>query len=262
MGTLQTIRSSFSISVKTAFAAVPPVVWFIQIILISFFSMSFFVLLADFSGSETSTVSYVAIGNAVQSIAVVSMYSIAMIPGTQKHMETLPAMMQTPASMYTIFVGMSIFSILSGFFSVGVSLVYAAAFGVDFSMLNIVSIVVVMVITAISMSSIGMALGSIGIYLRTSMILASIISYIGLIIAGVNFPVSSLPGWVQIFSSAYPLTYAVDATRMSIDGVGIGGMTFQLGMMILLAVIFITFSVIFFKYFERLSRKNGKLDHF
>jgi len=262
MGAAQTIRSSFSISVKSAFAAVPPWIWLIQIMLTSFFSMFFFVLLADFSGSTTSTVSYVAIGNAVQSIAIVSMYSIAMIPGTQKHMETLPAMMQTPASMYTIFIGMSLFSILSGFFAVGVSLGYAAFFGVDFSMLNVVSIVVVMIFTALSMSSIGMAIGSIGIYLRTSMILASIMSYIGLVIAGVNFPVSSLPGWVQVFSSAYPLTYAVEATRMSIDGIGLGGMTFQLGMMLLLAIIFIVMSFVLFRYFERLSRQNGKLDHF
>ena len=66
MGAAQTIRSSFYISVKSAFAAVPPWIWFIQIMLTSFFSMFFFVLLADFSGSTTSTVSYVAIGNAVQ----------------------------------------------------------------------------------------------------------------------------------------------------------------------------------------------------
>jgi len=258
----QTISSSFRISVKSAFAAVPPWIWFIQIMLTSFFSMYFFVLLADFSGSTTSTVSYVAIGNAVQSIAVVSMYSIAMIPGTQKHMETLPAMMQTPSSMYMIFVGMSIFSILSGFFSVGISLVYAAIFGVSFSMVNVLSIVVVVLLTALSMSSIGMAIGSIGIYLRTSMILASIMAYIGLVIAGVNFPVDALPGWVQIFSAAYPLTYAVKATRLSIDGVGLGGMIFEVGMMLLLSFIFIVISIVMFRYFERLSRKNGKLDHF
>ena len=260
--TVQTLRSSFYISIKTAFAAVPPWLWLIQIMLTTFFSMAFFVLIAANTSNPEEAVSYVAIGNAVQSIAMVSMYSISMIPGTQKHMGTMQTLMQTPSRMYIIFVGMALFSILSGFFSVGVSFIYAWGFGVDFSMINAMTLIVVMLVTAFSMSCVGMAIGSVGIYLRTSMILANIMAYIGLVISGVNFPVDQLPGWVQYISYVYPLTYAVEATRDTFNGAGIMDVSYELGIMIIMGLIFLTASVILFRYFEKATRRTGKLDSF
>lgn len=262
MGALQTIRSSFVISSRSAFTAVPPIIWFIKIMLTSFFTMYFFVLLARYTGGGQDMVSYVAIGNAVQTIASVSMYSISNIPGDQKHIGTMQGLVMSPSSTYTIFIGMSLFSILSGFFSVTVSLGYAALFGVDFSMLNVLSIIIVMIVTSISMSCVGMAIGSVGLYLRTSVMIANIMAYIGLVISGVNFPVSDLPGFVQVFSYAFPLTYAVEATRMSIEGASVMDMLPELGMMILLGVIFAVLSYFLFRYFERLSRKKGRMDSF
>ena len=259
--TSQVLKSSFYISIKTAFAAVPAWLWLIQIALTTFFSMAFFVLIASNTGGQ-SAVEFVAIGNAVQSIAMVSMYSISMIPGTQKHMGTMQALMQTPSRLFTIFIGMALFSILSGFFSVGISFVYAWGFGVDFSAIEPLTIIVVMVVTAFSMSCIGMAIGAIGIYLRTSMILANIIAYIGLVISGVNFPVSDLPGWLQVVSHAYPLTYAVEATRKSFDGGGIMEVAPELLILVVMGVIFLVMSIFLFRYFEKATRKSGRMDSF
>ena len=259
--TTQVLRSSFSISIKTAFAAVPAWLWLIQIMLTTFFSMAFFVLIATNIG-DAQTVEYVAIGNAVQSIAMVSMYSIAMIPGTQKHMGTMQTLMQTPSRLFTIFVGMALFSILSGFFSVGISFVYAWGFGVSFAAVDALTIIVVMLATAFSMSCIGMAIGSIGIYLRTSMIIANIIAYIGLVISGVNFPVSDLPGWLQVISHGYPLTYAVTATRKSFDGGGLGDVAPELAILMIMGVVFLLISIFLFRYFEKATRKSGRMDSF
>lgn len=262
MGALQTIGSAFVISTRSAFTATPPLLWFVKIMLTSFFTMYFFVLLADFIGGGQEMISYVAIGNAVQTIATVSMYSIANVPGDQKHVGTMQVLMLSPSSTFSIFLGMSIFSLISGFFSIGISLVYAAMFGVDFSMLNVLSILVVIIITALSMSAVGMAIGSVGLYLRTSVIIANIMAYIGLVISGVNFPVSDLPEFIQIFSQAYPLTYAVEATRMAVDGSPLSAMAHELGMMVLLGAIFIVAAYGLFRFFERMSRRSGRMDTF
>ena len=263
MTTMQTLRSSCSISVKTAFTAVPPAIWFIQIALTSFFMMAFFVLFTEFATGDRAKMDFVAIGISVQTIATTAMYSIANVPGVQKHVGTMQVLMTSPANLYVVFLGMSLFSMLTGFMTVGLSLGYAVfIFGVNFSAVNIVSMLVVMLITAVTMSCVGMAIGSIGLYLRTSVILANVIAYIGLVISGVNFPVSDLPGWVQPIAHAYPLTYAVDAMRGAIDGKGIMDMSTEIGMMVLLGVIFAVLSYLLFIYFEKRTRKSGKLDSF
>jgi Predicted membrane protein len=263
MGTIQTLRSSYSISIKTAFTAVPPVIWFTQIALTSFFMMAFFVLLADYATGSRETMDFVAIGIAVQTIATSAMYSIANVPGVQKHVGTMEVLMSSPANLYVVFLGMSLFSMFTGFLTVGLSLGYAVfIFGVDFSAVNLLSMVVVMLVTALVMSCVGMAIGSIGLYLRTSVILANVIAYIGLVISGVNFPISELPGWLQTVAHAYPLTYAVDAMRSSVAGAGLSDIAGELGILLILGVIFAILSYVLFIYFEKRTKRTGRLDSF
>ncbi|MCL2786803.1 MAG: ABC transporter permease [Methanomassiliicoccaceae archaeon] len=264
MSSLRVIKSSFIMSIYDTFTVVRPTLWVIQLIVPTLFAMFFFSMMATWAGRDPE---FVIIGNAVQSIGMTTIYSVAGIPGTQKHIGTMNSLAMTPSGLFSIFFGMSIFGIIAGFMSIAVSLSAAAfIFGVSMASINITTAVFVILLTAFSIGGISMAISSIGIYLRTSAIIANIMAYIGLVLCGVNFPVSDLPGWAQTVAHCHPLTYAVEATRGAVDGKGIIEMASSLSdpipMMIILGIIFIVLSLVTFRFFEKLSRRSSKMDTF
>ena len=193
METLNIITSSAVMYVRNKFRMVPWWLWMIQIIFTTFFSMFFFVIMAEFISNPEVTVRYVVIGNIVQSMAITTLYSVADIPGTEKHLGTLSPLMETPASLFCIFLGMSMLNIAAGLISSVLSLCYAQfIFGIDLTAANFISVAVIIILTVLSLTGFGMMIGSIGLRLRTSTIIANIVAYIGLLICGVNFPLSYL----------------------------------------------------------------------
>lgn len=258
----QTVISSVINSVRNKFSMIPVWLWLLQIALTSFFSMLFFALMVD-SIDSSVTVEYVVIGNVVQSVAITTLYSVSEIPGTEKHVGTLPTLMSTPSSLFSIFFGMAIFNVLSGFLAVGISMCYATLiFGVSLSSANYLSIVVVVILTVLSLAGMGMAIGGVGLRLRTSAIIANVFSYIGLVLCGVNFPLSYLPEWLRTVSYCLPLTYAVDATRGAVDGSTVSTLWEPISMMIFLGLLYAVLSVILFSFFEKSAKRSGSYDMF
>ena len=263
MDRMHVILSSAAVYTKNKFQMVPWWLWLLQIVCTSFFSMFFFVILADYVSNPEVTVRYVVIGNVIQSIAATTLYAIADLPGTEKHVGTLSPLMQTPASLFCVFLGMSILNIVAGLISSSLSLCYAQfIFGIDLTAANLLSVVVIVLLTVFSLTGFGMMIGSVGLRLRTSSIIANIISYIGLLICGVNFPLSYLPEWIQAVASALPLTYGVRAMRDAVEGAGIASISGDLMMMIGLGLLYFIISVFMFRMFEKLARNNGTYDMF
>ncbi len=199
----------------------------------------------------------------VQSVATSTLYSTSNVSRTEKHTGTLEPILSSPAKLFHVFLGKSAFGITTGFVSVIVSLSFAAfIFGVDFGSASLVSIAVISVLTCLSLAGMGLAIGGIGIYLRTASILASFFGYIGLLLCGVNFPISYLPEWLQIFSYGMPLTYAVEATRMAMGGATLSTIIDPLMIMTILGGFYLIMSWFMFRFFENISRRNGKTDSF
>ncbi|MCL2891019.1 MAG: ABC transporter permease [Methanomassiliicoccaceae archaeon] len=257
---MRVIKASCILSIHDTFTVVRPSLWFLQLVVPSVFAMFFFSMIATWAGADPE---FVIIGNAVQSIGMTTIYAVAGIPGTQKHVGTMQPLVLAPAGLFPIFIGMSLFGILAGFLSIAFSLGFATfVFGVSMASINIASTLVVIILTALSIGGISMMIGSIGIYMRTSAIIANIATYIGLVLCGVNFPVSDLPGWAQTIAHCHPLTYAVEATRGAVVGSTIADLSDPIMMMVILGIIFIVASYFTFRFFEKLARKKGRMDVF
>ena len=185
------------------------------------------------------------------------------LPGTEKHVGTLSPLMQTPASLFCVFLGMSVLNIVAGLISSGLSLCYAQfVFDIDLSAANFLSVIVIVMLTVFSLTGFGMMIGSVGLRLRTSSIIANIVSYVGLLICGVNFPLSYLPQWVQAVASALPLTYGVNAMRGAVDGAGLSSIYGDLLMMAGLGLLYLAISWVLFRMFEKMARNSGAYDMF
>ena len=260
---IRVIKASCVVSVHDTFTVIRPAVWVFMMIVPSLFSMFFFYMIAGYATGDPDYQEFVVIGNAVQSIGMTTIYAVANIPGDQKHIGTMGSIYMSPSGLFSIFLGMSLFSILAGFISIAVSLTFAAfVFGVSMASINIISVIVIILLTAFSVGGISMMIGSVGLYMRTSAILANVLTYLGLVLCGVNFPVSDLPVWAQKVAHCHPLTYAVEAVRGAVDGASLYDLANPIFMMILLGTIFAVGSVLTFRFFNKMSRKKGRLDVF
>ena len=129
--------------------------------------------------------------------------------------------------------------------------------GADFIALSIVIIV-----TSLAMTGFGLMLGSVGLYLRTAMIIANIFLFLGLLICGVNFPVAVLPVWVQPLSYAIPMTYGTVAARAAVQGSSVHELAPVLLPEIGAGAGSILVGYLLFLGFEALARRKGTFEEF
>src|SRR5512138_3511929 len=105
--------SSAVIARKALFAWLSPAMWIMQLFFMSLFQIAFFVFVAQFSNNPNITVTYVAVGNALQSIAYVAFFSVCNITGEEKDQGTLPSLIVSPANRFSVFVGRATFQIFN-----------------------------------------------------------------------------------------------------------------------------------------------------
>ena len=257
------VKASALVAMRSQFAVVGPVLWLVQILSTALFQMWFFVLVSDFAGDPGATPAYVALGNAVSALTYSAVYGVTMSAGAEKHIGTMATIMGTPTRMFYVFLGKGAYQSIIGMFTVTVSLGFASLFfGVDLSGANLVALAAVLLATCFAMVGFGMVIGSVGVYLRSSMILGSIVLYLGLLLCGVNFPISYLPWWLQPASYVFPLTFGVQAVRDVAAVAGLAEVAPLLAIMLSIGAAFFLMAYALFNYFERLALKRGSLDMF
>ncbi|MGI0068395.1 MAG: ABC transporter permease, partial [Thermoplasmata archaeon] len=202
-----------------------------EIFVIPLTQMVFFVFVVAFSYADQPSsviayqIAYVAIGNAVATVAYASIFSVCQTTDSEKQLGTMEHLLVSPANRTALYFGRGFLPILISIGSVTIGLVYAVLFfGVTISAASAPFVAVSVVLTAFSRVGFGLLLGGVALYLRTSVLLGNIFLFIGLLLSGVNVPLSSLPYPVQIASYGLPLTWGVDAIRSAIGGTNLAGM--------------------------------------
>jgi ABC-2 type transport system permease protein len=237
--------------------------WLMQVLALPLFEMAFFVYLARFVAPSTTNITFIAIGTAMQVASFSSIFAVCNLTSEEKWQGTLIPLIATPANRFPLFLGRSMFQILNGMASIAVGFMYATfLFGVDMSRANFLALSVVILITSLAMTGFGLMLGSVGLFMRTAMIIANIFLFIGHLLCGVNFPVTVLPMWLQPFSYAIPMTYGTMAARAAVQGSG----TLQLGLVLLQEIgagaASIVVGYLLFIGFEILATRRGTLEEY
>jgi ABC-2 type transport system permease protein len=237
--------------------------WVMQILILPLMQMAFFAILSEYLGYPSTTTQYIVIGNALQIMSFSAVFAVANITSQDKWQGTLVNLLVTPANRMSLFVGRAFFQVLMSTMIVAAGLTYSHfIFGVDFSNADMPGIVLVVVITSLTMISFGLLISSIGLFMRTAMIVANIFLFLTLLVSGVNFPVSELPIWLQPVSYAIPLTYGISAMRMAISGSSLAlifsSLVYEIvdGLAVLLAGYLLLIG------FERLARRTGKVEEY
>lgn len=196
-----------------------------EIFIIPLTQIAFFALVVilstqgDPASEVAQQVAYVAVGNAVATVAYTSIFSVCQTTDSEKQMGTMEHLLVTPTNRTALYFGRGIFPILISLATVTMGLVYGVLFfGVPVAPGSEVNIAVSVILTAFAMVGFGLLLGGVALYLRTSIILGNIFLFVGLLLSGVNFPLSSLPLPLQIAGYGLPLTWGVEAIRSALNG--------------------------------------------
>jgi len=262
MNNLKVFFSSAVFSFRAQFDWLNPSMWLTMKLVLSLSQMAFFVFVGLFiPGSTPSLISFIAIGNALQSISWNTVFSVINITGHDKWDGTLPLVLATPAHRLPLYIGRAMIHVLDGLLSAAISFFFAAfIFGVDFSHTDVLALAVAVVLTAFTMAGFGLLIGGFSFFFRNPMVFANIFTFILLIFCGVNFPVASLPTVIQPVSYIFPLTYGITAARNAVDGQTLLQISPTLAQQILVGAAAMIIGYLLFRLFENSARKTGKIE--
>jgi ABC-2 type transport system permease protein len=173
----------------------------------------------------------------------------------------LEAMLSSQTNSLTIVLLSSLYGLISGAVQSLVILVAAAALmGVDFSHANILSTLLILGFSIPTFVAFGVLSAATILWLKKGDPLAWMLGGTATLLSGAYFPVDVLPVWLQKISFLIPITYSLDALRLTIlkgySVAMISGQTLTLGVM---AAILLPVSLGIFAAMVRKGRIEGTL---
>ncbi len=225
--------------------------------------MAFFVFVVKLSGGGASEIAFTAIGNAIATVTYPSVFSVCQTTDSEKQQGTMEHLLVSPTNRLALYLGRGLIPILISLATAAMGLVYAATlFGVVIPLGAIPALAVSVTLTAFAMVAFGLLLGGVALYLRTSIILGNIFLFVGLLLAGVNVPLSDLPTPLQWAGYALPLTWGLAGVRAAIAGESLVSLEWIWGAVALAAIISFGLAMSLWEYFERRAITTGSIARF
>jgi ABC-2 type transport system permease protein len=234
-----------------------------MIFIIPLTQMVFFALTAQLANDSASEIQFVVIGNAVATVTYASVFSVCQTTDSEKQQGTMEHLLVTPSNRLALYFGRGLIPILISLATVTMGLVYAVVlFGVTIPPGSVWMLAVSVVLTAFAMVGFGLLLGGVALYLRTSIILGNIFLFVGLLLSGVNFPLSSLPASLQWIGYALPLTWGLASVRAAIAADSFSTITLLWAAVALCAAVAYTAAILLWDVFEHRALSTGAIARF
>ncbi len=204
---------------------------------------------------------YVLLSLAMFSYVGVGLGSFASRIQSEQVQGTLEAVLVTPTPLTTILASLAIWNFLVATMDF---LIYLAlglfVFHIDLSRANILSSFVVLALTVLSFSSLGILSASFVILFKRGNPVSWIINSLEGLLGGVYFPVTVLPAWLQAAAKCLPITYAIQAIQLSVyRGYSLAQLWTELRFLLLFSAVLCPLSLFVFGLAIRQAKKNGSL---
>jgi ABC-2 type transport system permease protein len=156
-----------------------------------------------------------------------------------KRIDFLKEVLVAPLNKSTMFFGKALGGSTDGLIQIIILLILGAIFfGIHFSFLSLIQTFAIIILLLISVTSLGLAIGSIMESPEGFGLISSFVSFPLFFLSGALFPVTKLPVWLKVIVAINPASYAVDALRSVI--LGITGYSLLLDFGVLIACTIIT----------------------
>ena len=235
-----------------------------------FFNVAIFYFLSRLFGGAVSPqleayggdyFSFVLIGLAFTGFLGLSLSNFAQSIREGQMMGTLEIMLLSPTRLSTILLSSSLWAFLLTTLRVIVYLVVGAfVFGASLGQANIATAMVVMLVSIASFSGIGILSASFVLLMKKGDPITWLLGGASSLLAGVYYPVSVLPDWLEPVSRFLPLTYALDAMRLSmLEGYSFYELRFDILILLAFTLVLTPLSFIVFRKALKRAKVEGSL---
>lgn len=173
----------------------------------------------------------------------------------------LEAMMSSQTGCVSVVLMSSLYGLIAGAVQLFLILLAGATvFGVDLSHMNILATALVLIMSLTIFVAFGVLSAAAVVWLKKGDPITWILGGFGTILSGAYFPISVMPGWMQKIALIIPITYSLDALRMTmLKGYSIVAVAKPLATLVGIAVILLPVSLGLFTAAVRKGRREGTL---
>ncbi|MBC7228822.1 MAG: ABC transporter permease [Actinobacteria bacterium] len=212
------------------------------------------------SGTADDYFSFALVGMAMAMYLRAGLGSFAESVREEQMMGTLEAMMATPTSLTTIVLSSALWRFLLTSISVLAYLLLGAAFGVSYAGANLPAALLLLALTVASYAALGIISAAFIIVFKRGDPINWAVSSLSILLGGVFFPYSVLPGWMQFFSRLLPMTWSLDGIRSALlKGAGLASLWRETLALAAIAAALIPLSLALFGLAVRHARRTGSL---
>lgn len=173
----------------------------------------------------------------------------------------LEAMLSSQTGCVAVVLMSSLYALISGAVQLLVILVAGVlAFGVDLSRMNVPATLLVLVLSIAIFVAFGVLSAAMVVWLKKGDPITWILGGFGSILGGAYFPIDVMPTWMQKASLVIPITYSLDALRLTmLRGYSVTLVAKPVATLVAIAVILLPASIVLFAAAIRNGRKEGTL---
>lgn len=205
--------------------------------------------------------SFVLIGIAFSGFLGTGLRTFASTISSAQSQGTLEAMLVTPTRLSAIIMFSSLWNFLFTAFNVFIYLLFGAlVFGVNLSKANVAVALLVLLLTILVFSGMGIISASFIMVLKRGDPINWLFGSASSLLGGTYFPITVLPAWLQKFAYLVPLFYALRAMRLAVlQGFTFGALAGDILALAAFAGIIIPLSMLCFKYAVKKAKIDGSL---
>jgi ABC-2 type transport system permease protein len=208
--------------------------------------------------------SFVLIGIALFSYLQISMNSFSSSIRQGQIYGTLEALLVTQTEIPTIILSSSLYSFIWTSFRVIVYLaVGVVVFGMDIGNANLPAALLILLLTILSFSSLGIISASFIMVLKRGDPVSWVFSGLSSLLGGLYYPISVLPDWLQNFSYLLPVTYSLEGMRLALlRGYSLSQLMPNIVALVIFSIIMLPLSILTFGYAVRKAKADGTLTQY
>ncbi len=208
--------------------------------------------------------SFVIIGIALTDYLSVSLSSFSSQIRTGQMMGTLESLLVTPTSVSNIIFSSSLYNFLFTSFRIILYITIGTLFfGLNIFINSLFSIIIIIALTILVFSSIGLLSASFIIVFKQGSPISWLMGISAGLLGGVFYPVSVLPEWLKPLSFLLPITHSLEAMRrILLHGATLFDVYNEILILTIFAIFLLPAGLLSFGYGLRFAKKEGTLTHY
>jgi ABC-2 type transport system permease protein len=175
---------------------------------------------------------------------------------------TIEYTFMSPSSRVTHLLGMGFYAVVYGILQTALTLgVCYLFFDLDLSRANYAGALLVLAVASVSLVGFGIVAAVLPLLSpEKGQQVSYIVSSVLLLVSGVYYDVSVLPGWMQAIATVSPVTYALQGARAALqDGASVAELWNSIWVLLIMGVVFVPLGLFVFHLGESYAKRTGKL---